>query len=215
MRPGMQSRARPRNKSWPRMRPGSKLRSRMRPRSELRPRMRKPLLARILAYRLQANAFGDLPDTVRRTLDGFGARSSARGGQAGGDSLSFQRRIKPAPSWFANGMAVSSASWRWRKASLGTARTYRSLSKVARAITGGHWSGPRFFGLTGSGAMAPLTHSETRTRSRRPDGGSAKCNASRARAQPRSSFQPTPPPTTLSTFNAISRQLTACYAPRR
>ena len=25
--------------------------------------------------------------------------------------------------------------------------TYRSLSQVARAITGGHWSGPRFFGL--------------------------------------------------------------------
>jgi hypothetical protein len=50
-----------------------------------------------------------------------------------------------------------------------------------------------------------------------PDGGSARCNASRAPAQPRNSFQPTPPPTTLSTSNAISRQLnlTACYAPRR
>jgi hypothetical protein len=29
---------------------------------------------------------------------------------------------------------------------------YRSLSQVARAITGVHWSGPRFFGLTGRGA---------------------------------------------------------------
>ena len=26
--------------------------------------------------------------------------------------------------------------------------TYASLSQVARAITGTHWSGPRFFGLT-------------------------------------------------------------------
>ena len=45
----------------------------------------------------------------------------------------------------------------------------------------------------------------------RPDGGSARCNASRA-AQPRSSSQRTPPSTTLSTPNAISRQLnlTAC-----
>ena len=33
-------------------------------------------------------------------------------------------------------------------------KTYRSLSKVARAITGGHWNGPRFFGLTGSKSMA-------------------------------------------------------------
>ncbi|OYX45859.1 MAG: hypothetical protein B7Y90_17935 [Alphaproteobacteria bacterium 32-64-14] len=28
--------------------------------------------------------------------------------------------------------------------------TYQSLSEVARAITGGHWSGPRFFGLKGN-----------------------------------------------------------------
>ena len=56
-----------------------------------------------------------------------------------------------------------------------------------------------------------------RIRISRPDGGSARCNASRARAQPRSSSQPTPPPTTLSMSDAISRQLdlTACYAPRR
>ena len=30
--------------------------------------------------------------------------------------------------------------------------TYRSLSAVARRITGARWSGPRFFGLDGSGA---------------------------------------------------------------
>jgi len=27
-------------------------------------------------------------------------------------------------------------------------RSHRSLSSIARAITGAHWSGPRFFGLT-------------------------------------------------------------------
>ena len=31
---------------------------------------------------------------------------------------------------------------------------YRSLSKVARAITGTRWSGPAFFGLTGSGVKS-------------------------------------------------------------
>jgi hypothetical protein len=56
-----------------------------------------------------------------------------------------------------------------------------------------------------------------RIRISRPDGGSARCNALRVWAQPRSSSQPTPPLTTLSTSNAISRQLdhTACSAPRR
>ena len=46
--------------------------------------------------------------------------------------------------------------------------------------------------------------------------GSARCNVSRALALRRNSSQPTPLSTTLSTFNAISRQLnhTACYAPR-
>ncbi|MEM6658741.1 MAG: DUF2924 domain-containing protein [Pseudomonadota bacterium] len=31
-------------------------------------------------------------------------------------------------------------------------RSYRSLSAIAREITSAHWSGPRFFGLTGRGA---------------------------------------------------------------
>ncbi|WP_413719231.1 DUF2924 domain-containing protein [Silicimonas sp. MF1-12-2] len=29
--------------------------------------------------------------------------------------------------------------------------TWRSLSVIAREITGAHWSGPRFFGLNGKG----------------------------------------------------------------
>jgi Protein of unknown function (DUF2924) len=55
----------------------------------------KPVLARILAYRMQADAFGDLSDTVRRTLEGFGAQNSAPGGQSRGNGPSFRRRIKP------------------------------------------------------------------------------------------------------------------------
>jgi transposase-like protein len=56
-----------------------------------------------------------------------------------------------------------------------------------------------------------------RIRISRPDGGSARCNASRARALRKNSSPPTPPLTTFSTSNAISRQLkhTACSAPRR
>jgi hypothetical protein len=56
-------------------------------------------------------------------------------------------------------------------------------------------------------ALPRDTEQSGRIRIKRPDGGSARCNASRARAQPRSSSQPTPPSTTLPTPNAISRQL--------
>jgi hypothetical protein len=31
-------------------------------------------------------------------------------------------------------------------------QTYKSLSKVANAITGAKWNGPRFFGLRGEAA---------------------------------------------------------------
>ena len=57
---------------------------------------------------------------------------------------------------------------------------------------------------------AENSHQPTRRRER-------KCNVSRALDLRRNSFQPTPPFTTLSTSNAISRQLnrTACSAPRR
>ena len=52
-----------------------------------------------------------------------------------------------------------------------------------------------------------------------PDGGSARSDASESAglSPEASSLQPTPPPTTHSTSNAISRQPnhTACYAPRR
>jgi DUF2924 family protein len=113
----------------------------------------KPLLARILAYRLQADALGDLPDTIRRTLEGFRARSSDLSGQAGGDGLSYRRRIKPGSvlvrEWDGRLQRVTALEegFAWE------GKTYRSLSMVARAITGGHWNGPRFFGLTGSKAM--------------------------------------------------------------
>jgi Protein of unknown function (DUF2924) len=117
----------------------------------------KPLLARILAYRLQADAFGDLADAVRRTLDGFGARSRASGGQGGVEGPSPQRRIKPG--------SILVREWDGRlhrvmaleEGFACDGKTYRSLSRVARAITGGHWNGPRFFGLTGSKAMARAT----------------------------------------------------------
>lgn len=33
-------------------------------------------------------------------------------------------------------------------------RRYASLSKIAREITGAHWSGPRFFGLTSAAIRA-------------------------------------------------------------
>ena len=58
---------------------------------------------------------------------------------------------------------------------------------------------------------------ERRTRISRRGGGSARCSASRAPDQPRTSFRPMQPSTTPSTSNAISPQpkRIARFAPRR
>jgi Protein of unknown function (DUF2924) len=103
----------------------------------------KPLLMRILSYRLQSDVHGDLDDDVLRLLDGVRRRSSGPGNGAAP-----ARRIKPG--------AVLAREWGGRMhrvmaLDVGFAwdgKTYRSLSEVARAITGVRWNGPRFFGLS-------------------------------------------------------------------
>jgi hypothetical protein len=108
----------------------------------------KPLLSRILAYRLQADAYGDLDPDVRRALKGV--RRSAEAGADKSGSLGSARRIKPGSvlvrEW--NGhlhrVTVLNEGFIWN------GETYRSLSHVARAITGVRWNGPRFFGVARS-----------------------------------------------------------------
>ena len=54
-----------------------------------------------------------------------------------------------------------------------TSKTYRSLTKIARDITGAQWSGPRFFGLTKRSATATAT----------PDLGKSDLDGGRAGVQ--------------------------------
>jgi hypothetical protein len=121
----------------------------------------KLLLARVLAYRVRADALGDLPDTLLRTLADFDPRESGGCSQTrmpgSPRTTPPQRRIKPGSilvrEWDGRLHRVMALEegFAW------DGKTYRSLSKVAGAITGGHWNGPRFFGLTGSRAMAHAT----------------------------------------------------------
>jgi Protein of unknown function (DUF2924) len=112
----------------------------------------KPLVARIIAYRLQADAFGIFPTRSVGHSKASTFRSSPNG-QTRGSGLPYRRRIKPGSilvrEWNGHLQRVTALedSFAWE------GKTYRSLSMVARAITGGHWNGPRFFGLTGSKAM--------------------------------------------------------------
>ena len=109
------------------------------------PHLPRHLLFRILAYRLQVDRLGDLDDASRRLLDRSGSPE-----KAGQNAVTLARHIAdvwPGASlsreW--NGrlerVAVLAEGFAWN------GKTYPSLSKVAFAITGTRWNGPRFFGL--------------------------------------------------------------------
>ena len=94
-------------------------------------------LRRFLAFEIQARQFGGLPKGFTGNLE---RRVSARAGRPG---LILKPGGRLLREW--NGVThvveVTEEGYRWNK------QTHRSLSSVARAITGARWSGPRFFGL--------------------------------------------------------------------
>ena len=102
----------------------------------------KHLLLRIIAYRLQAEVHGDLDTASVRALDRL-----AKAGSDKSAPLPQARSVKPGTllvrEW--NGVlhhvTTVDEGFSWNGTS------YRSLSEVARAITGTRWNGPRFFGL--------------------------------------------------------------------
>jgi hypothetical protein len=97
-------------------------------------------------YRVQANAFGDLDRETLRTLERI-ARAHRAGERKPVPAAPDPRTLKPGTvllrehDGHMQAVTVMPDGFAWR----GT--TYSSLSKVALAITGTHWNGPRFFGL--------------------------------------------------------------------
>ena len=110
------------------------------------------LLFRILAYRLQADRLGDLKADIRRLLDRIGSRASDEAGRLAADLNRSRTELKPGTlltrEWDGHLQRVmvlpDGFSW--------SGKTYPSLTKVAFAITGSHWNGPRFFGLRNKAA---------------------------------------------------------------
>ncbi len=115
----------------------------------------KSLLARALAYRLQALEFGDLDPHTLRVLEAYAAKGAGSWrGRVRADRLSRTKQVSTGPGVKPGSILVREwagelhrvmaleVGFAWNGA------TYRSLSEVARAITGTRWNGPRFFGLS-------------------------------------------------------------------
>ena len=111
------------------------------------PHLPRHLLFRILAYRLQADQLGDLNADTRRVLDRIGSGSSEGIDRLVADLKRSKTELRPGTlltrEWEGHlqRVMVLADGFSWN------GKTYPSLSKVAFAMTGTRWSGPRFFGL--------------------------------------------------------------------
>ncbi len=124
-------------------------------------RLPRSLMVRVLAYRLQVDAFGDLDAELVRQLariaeERAGAKLGSDSSEASGQRLSLEAigvsdqragRLQPGcvlvreHAGAMHHVMVLADGFAWN------GQTFSSLSKVALAITGTSWNGPRFFGL--------------------------------------------------------------------
>jgi hypothetical protein len=117
----------------------------------------KDLLGRMMACRLQEQAFGSLDRERLRFLEGL----ARHGGSP-------RRQLKPGTVLVRDyqgqrhTVTVAPDGFNWQ----GT--TYPSLSAIARAITGTAWSGPRFF------ALAPPNGTSARSNNKKSGRGGRK-----------------------------------------
>lgn len=107
------------------------------------PRVRRELLLLGVAWKRQERAFGGLSAAMKRKLAVL-----ADSGEAVRDApRSRSVQIKPGArlirEWRGqvHSVFVREDGFEWQ------GRSWRSLSEIAREITGARWSGPRFFGL--------------------------------------------------------------------
>lgn len=111
----------------------------------------RQLLELAAAYSIQEKSCGGLSPAARRALDSGrgsadvppGRRRSATGAEVFRVRRALKLGTRLLREW--NGQThyveVVEGGFLWN------ARTYRSLSVIAREITGVQWSGPRFFGV--------------------------------------------------------------------
>jgi hypothetical protein len=108
------------------------------------------LLFAVIAYQLQADRFGDLDRETKQVLDRTVATEAGPAMSARLTSFDQRRTELSAGTvlvreWDRQSqrVMVMADGFAWN------GQTYDSLSKVAFAITGTKWNGPRFFGLRG------------------------------------------------------------------
>lgn len=94
------------------------------------------LLRHMLAWRVQAQALGGLDTWLVREI-----RAAGKAGNRRKPMIDAGSRLAREWKGVLHEVEVVESGYQYE------GRSYRSLSAVARAITGARWNGPRFFGL--------------------------------------------------------------------
>jgi hypothetical protein len=107
------------------------------------PQISRDLLVLGLGYRLQEINQGGLGRATRRKLKTI-AKNLRKTGRVGPtSSLALKPGARLVREWRSHTHTVTVTEDGFEYAG----RNYPSLTKIAKKITGAHWSGPRFFGL--------------------------------------------------------------------
>jgi Protein of unknown function (DUF2924) len=107
------------------------------------PKLSRDLLILALSYRLQETAHGGLGRATQRKLQTLAKSLRATGKVQSPPALSLKPGARLVREWHGRTHTVTVTDDGFEYAGA----NYASLSKVAKEITGAHWSGPRFFGL--------------------------------------------------------------------
>jgi hypothetical protein len=106
-------------------------------------RLSRDLLMRGIIYKLQERPLGGLSKSTMRKLERLNVEPRLSHARKPAPPISLKAGTRLVREW--RGVThtvlvhIDGVEWNGRR--------YRSLTIVAREITGAHWSGPRFFGL--------------------------------------------------------------------
>ena len=107
------------------------------------PKLRRDLMIPMIAYRIQENAYGGLKPSTRKRLEKLAEELEQYPNGKLQPGLRIKTGTKLIRHWQGRRHEVlaSDEGFDYR------GKRYRSLSEIAREITGTRWSGPLFFGL--------------------------------------------------------------------
>ena len=114
------------------------------------PRLSRELMVRAIAYRIQERACGGLAPALSRKLREYGRKDANMPDGLNNAGTLPKPGTRLVREW--NGRTYTVMITEDGFAYNGM--TYGSLTKIARIITGAHWSGPRFFGIGGKTVKA-------------------------------------------------------------